>query len=197
MSKLHLIDSQTAINLAKAFAGESQARNRYTFFGEAAGEAGFTSIQDVFLKTADEERGHGEMFFEYLAEGLGDKTLTPEVLVPIFLGDTAGNLAHASKTEHLEWTDLYPSFARIAYEEGFDEVALSFSSIASIERRHDMRFRDLLNRLETDTLYTQCRNVTWQCANCGFRHKGLSAPDPCPACHHAQQFFSIVDPCIL
>ncbi len=197
MSKLILAGTQTALNLVKAFAGESQARNRYTFFAETALEAGYPTLRDVFLATAHEERGHAEMFYEYLAEGIGDSSLEPAILVPFFLGNTAGNLDHAHRTENHEWTSLYPSFGKTAQNEGFSEIATSFFKIASVEKRHDERFSNLLFRLNTGTLFTSCRPEMWQCSNCGYRHCDTCAPMSCPACHHEQAFFTIVDPCIL
>ncbi len=189
--------TQTAINLAKAFVGESQARNRYQFYAEVAKEAGLESLEEVFLLTASDERGHGEMFFEFLTHGLGDALLEPQVLVPVFMGTTPENMLAAAKAENHEWTDLYPAFGRVAEQEGFPVIATSFFSIASVEKRHDIRFRSLLTRYETDMLYRACEPVSWQCKNCGFVHYGIEAPGECPACHHRQQYFRIIDPCVL
>lgn len=197
MSTPNLVGTQTAINLAKAFAGESQARNRYQFYGDVAKKAGYASLENIFFDTANDERGHGEMFFEYLSEGLPEMTLEPQILVPVGLADTGANLMLAAKGEYLEWTQLYPSFAAVAAREGFSDIATSFSTIADVERRHDMRFRDMHNRLLADMLYRACHSVTWECLNCGHRHVGKCAPNPCPACHHEQNYFLIVSECIL
>ncbi len=197
MNSINLVGTQTAACLAKAFAGESQARNRYQFFAEVANEAGLASVEKVFLDTASDERGHAEMFYEYLSIGLPETILEEEVLVPVFTGETPDNLLFAAKGENFEWTTLYPQFAQVAQSEGFDDIAVSFADIASVEHRHDLRFRDLNKRILTDSLYTSCEPVTWQCINCGYRHTGTSAPEICPACQHAQQFYIIVSQCIL
>ncbi len=192
MKKYYLEETQTAVNLAKAFVGESQARNRYLFYSGVAKDEGYTSIQNVFLETSDNERGHGEMFYDYLTEGLPKITLTPRVLVPIEKKSTLENLKAAAEGENEEWTCLYPQFADIAEQEGFDAIATSFREIAAIEHHHDERFMDLYYRMKKGDLYEQCHCVTWQCANCGHRHVGKDAPCVCPACHHPQDYFSIV-----
>lgn len=190
MRKYNLSGTITAVNLAKAFAGESQARTRYLFYAEAAKKEGLESIESVFLETADNERGHAEMFFDYLSEGLSDKDLNPSVLVPIGMGKTPKNLLIASRNEFEEWSKLYPQFAEDAKRENFPEIYTSFSKIATIEHRHEKRFLNLLDRYKEQMLYNLPYEVVWQCKNCGLRVKGKSAPEICPACHHAKSYFS-------
>ncbi len=184
--------SQTIQNLAKAFAGESQARTRYLFYSEVAKENGYPTIEQIFLETADDERGHAETFFDYLTEGANNIILEPSVLVPVAMGNISENLCAAAQGEYAEWTDLYPTFGKIAKQEGFEEIARSFFSIAEVEKRHDMRYRDLLKRYNTATLFSSACEATWQCINCGYRHKGNSAPEICPACKHPQTFYTMV-----
>ncbi len=191
-----LVGTQTAINLGKTFAGESQARNRYQLFAEAAREAGFASLEDIFLQTANDELGHAETVYGLLTDGLPETTLEPSVLVPAFRGTAPENLLFAAKGENLEWSVLYPQFAQVAQQEGFPDIAQIWQGIASVEKRHDTRFRDLHARALTDALYTSCLPVTWQCLNCGYRHTGAEAPQICPSCLHPQHFYYIVHPCI-
>lgn len=191
MNKPSLIHSQTAINLAKAFIGESQARNRYTFYAEVAGEEGYPTLQDIFLQTARDEQGHGEIFFEYLTEGLCQPDIEVCAAVLLGLGNTPENLGYGIRGEHEEWTNLYPAFGRAAESEGFCTIARSFFSIAEVEKRHDERFRDQLRRYQDGTLFRNPSPVIWQCQNCGYRHTGSEATAICPACHHEQKFFRI------
>ncbi len=192
MIKGDLSCTQTALNLAKAFAGESQARTRYLFYSEIAKAEGYPTLEEIFLITADNERGHAETFFDYLTEGLPATTLEPPVLVPIGKKTTAENLTYASQGEHEEWSLLYPAFGKTAEEEGFCLIAKSFFSIAEVEKRHDARYRNLLDRLLNDTLFSSKTEVVWECLNCGYRHTGLSAPEICPACRHPQSYYRIV-----
>ena len=191
MAKYNLTGSVTAINLAKAFAGESQARTRYLFYSEAAKKEGFQSVEQVFLETADQERGHAEIFFDYLTEGLPAQVLDVKVSVPISMAETSSNLLYASQGEHEEWSFLYAKFAEDAKKEGFTEIYTSFSDIATIEYRHEKRFLNLLERLKKDMLYRLPYEVVWECTNCGYRTKSTSAPDICPSCHHTKGYFKI------
>lgn len=188
----NLTGTQTAENLAKAFAGESQARTRYLFYSETAKKEGYPTLEDIFLMTADNERGHAEIFFEYLTKGLKKTILQPEVLVPVELGNTAQNLQAASEGENLEWTKLYPAFGKQAEKEGFPEIATSFYKIATIEQRHGERFGYFLEKLKKNMLYSSPREVTWVCTNCGLHIQGKSAPSICPACHHPQSYFMTI-----
>ena len=189
MENCNLSGTKTAENLAKAISSEAQARNRYTFFAETAEEEHLPTLQKIFLTTADEERGHGEIFYKYLSEGLGKTILYPEFLVPVGLSKTENNLAFSAEIEHLEWSELYPEFGRMAEQEGFSEIAESFFKIATIEKRHDERFRYFEQRLKTGSLFSLPREVTWVCINCGLHLKGKSAPKICPACHHPQYYY--------
>lgn len=188
----YLTGTKTATNLAKAFAGECQARTRYLFYAETAGSENYPTIQQIFLETADNERGHAEIFNDYLTTGLEKSVLSPQVLVPVALGDTAQNLCSAAEGEHLEWTSLYPEFGHVAEQEGFCDIAESFYKIASIEKRHDARYSYLLERLNKGMLYQLNFETTWICSNCGLYIKDKSAPDICPACHHPQSFYMTI-----
>lgn len=198
----NLAGSKTAQNLAKAFAGECQARTRYLFYSETANSEGYPTLQQIFLETADNERGHAEIFYDYLTSGLKKQTMQTQALVPIALGTTSQNLVAAAEGEHEEWTKLYPSFAREAEQEGFKEIAVSFTKIASVEKRHDARYTYLLERLKRNMLYSLPYESMWICTNCGLYVKGKKAPDICPACHHSQPFYMDIndetypyDPC--
>lgn len=183
--------SQTLTNLAKAFVGESQARNRYLFYSEIARKEKQMVLEEVFLETADNERGHGEIFYEYLTAGMNDTLLEPTVWVPVAMGSIPQNLSAASKGEYEEWSRLYPSYGQTAMAEGFETIANSFFAIASIEKHHDMRFREYLECFNTSTLYHSDNAAEWICLNCGYRHNNNSAPDICPACLHSQEYFKM------
>ena len=191
MTKYNLTGTVTAINLAKAFAGESQARNRYLFYSDVAKKERLQSVAQVFLETADNERGHAEMFFEYLTEGLPAQVLDVKASVPVSMGNTLSNLLFSAEGEHEERSVLYLKFAEDAKKEGFTEISTSFSDFATVEYRHEKRFLNLHERLKKGMLYTLPYEVVWECLNCGFRTKGTSAPDICPACHHPKDYFKI------
>ncbi len=176
----------TEQNLLKAFAGESQARNRYTMFAEVAKKEGYEQIASVFLETADQERAHGERFFKFLEGGM--VFITADYPAGI-VGTTAENLLEAAEGEKLEWSSLYPEFARIAVDEGFQDVATAFKMIMKVEDFHESRYRTLLKRVESDSVFKRDEPIQWQCRNCGFIHTGLSAPGTCPACLHPKAFF--------
>lgn len=189
MEKFDLTGTKTAINLAAAFAGESMARNRYQFYAEVALDEGFKSIEYVFLQTADNERGHAEIFYDYLTTGLKATALAPPVSVAIEKSTTLKNLLSAAGGEGEEAQNIYPEFARIAKIEGFPLICESFSKIASIEKRHHFRYMNLYKRFQTNQLYTATAETDWLCLNCGLIHHGTSAPEICPACHHPQSYF--------
>jgi len=181
--------SQTEKNLLKAFAGESQARNRYTFFASVARDAGFEQISAIFLETADNEKEHAKVFFKHL-EG-GDATI--EASYPAGkIGVTAENLLAAAEGEKLEWGTLYPEFEKIARQEGFDNVAESFKEIAEVEKQHEKRYRKLLENVKNNTVFKKDKVVKWKCRNCGYVHEGKEAPKECPACKHAQSFYELL-----
>lgn len=181
--------TQTEQNLLKAFAGESQARNRYTFYAKAAQKDGFEQIAAIFLQTAEHERQHAKRFFGHLEGGMVEITATYPA-GPLE-GTTAEHLAAAAAGEHEEWTDLYPSFADVAEKEGFKDVATTFRMVAKAESMHEARYRKLLANVENDEVFTKKDKVKWMCRKCGYIHEGTSAPKVCPTCKHEQPYFQI------
>ena len=167
--------TQTEKNLLAAFAGESQARNKYTYFASKAKKEGYEQIAALFLKTADNEKEHAKLWFKEL-EGIGD---------------TAQNLREAANGENYEWTDMYAGFAKTAEEEGFPELAARFRLVAEIERHHEERYRALLKNVETAKVFEKSEVKVWECRNCGHICVGVKAPDVCPTCNHPQSFFEI------
>mgnify|MGYP004574375271 FL=1 len=167
--------TQTEKNLMAAFAGESQARNKYTFFASVAKKQGFEQIADLFLKTADNEKEHAKMWFKELGG----------------LGDTAENLLHAAEGENYEWTDMYDEFARTAEAEGFTALADRFRLVAAIEKHHEERYRALLHNVETAEVFAKSEVKVWECRNCGHIVVGTEAPKVCPTCLHPQSYFEI------
>lgn len=186
--------SKTAENLLKSFAGESQARNRYTFFASIADKEGYKQIKNIFIETADNEKEHAKRFYKFLLEGFENELPTAieiNATFPVTQGTTLENLKASAKGENEEWSELYPHFAQIAKEEGFPEIASVFNMIASAEKRHETRFNKLTHNLETDTVFKKDEKVLWKCGNCGYVHEGVSAVKECPACAHPQAFFEI------
>jgi rubrerythrin len=183
--------TKTAENLMKAFAGESQARNRYSYYASVAKKEGYVQISNLFTETADNEKEHAKRFFKFLKENLNGEMVEITASFPVGLGDTKANLLSAANGENEEWTELYPQFADIADQEGFPEVAAAFRKIAEIERHHEARYRKLLSNLENDAAYKKDSVVEWKCNNCGYLHKGESAPELCPACIHPQGYFEV------
>ena len=167
--------TQTEKNLEAAFAGESQARNKYTYFASVAKKQGFEQIADLFLKTADNEKEHAKMWFKELNG----------------LGDTAENLAHAADGENYEWTDMYEGFAKTAEEEGFQALANKFRMVAAIEKRHEERYRALLHNVESQEVFAKSEVKVWECRNCGHIVVGEKAPAACAVCAHPQSFFEV------
>lgn len=167
--------TKTEQNLRDAFAGESQARNKYTYFASKAKKEGFEQIAALFLKTADNEKEHAKMWFKEL-EGIGS---------------TAENLADAADGENFEWTDMYENFAKTAEEEGFPELAQKFRLVAAIEKHHEERYRALLKNVETAAVFEKSEVKVWECRNCGHIVVGTKAPDICPTCAHPQSYFEI------
>jgi len=180
--------TQTEKNLLKAFAGESQAKNRYEFFAKEAKKEGYEQIAAIFLKTALEEQSHAKRFFKYL-EG-GDLEITATYPAGK-IGTTLENLAAAATGEHEEWSDLYPQFAEIAAREGFKDVAAAFKVIAKVEAEHEKRYRKLLKNIEEGKVFKRDEKVRWVCRKCGYVHEGTTAPQTCPACLHPQGYFEI------
>ncbi len=183
--------SKTCENLMKAFAGESQARNRYTMYAKVAQKEGFEQIAAVFLETADNERIHAKLFYNHLTAHLKGEGVQICATYPAAIGTTPENLGFAAGGEHEEWSLLYPEFARIAEEEGFADVARTFKLIATIEKRHEERYRRLLERVQTETVFVRDGKVFWKCRECGYVAEMTKAPERCPVCDHPRAFFEI------
>ena len=180
--------TQTEKNLLASFAGESQARNRYTYFASAAKKEGYEQISAIFLETAENEKEHAKMFFKYL-EG-GEVEITAEYPAGV-IGNTAANLEAAAEGENLEWTTLYKNFEATAREEGFKDIADTFKEIAEVEERHEKRYRKLLANVKGKKVFKRDVPVEWKCRNCGYIHEGNEAPKQCPACKHPQSFYEV------
>jgi len=180
--------SETEKNLLKAFAGESQARNRYTFFASVAKKEGYEQIAEIFKETADNEKEHAEIFFKYLK---GGDTEIQASYPAGRIGTTSENLLAAADGEKMEWGTLYPEFEKVAREEGFDDVADSFKEIGEVEAYHENRYRKLKENVDEGKVFKKEEPVKWKCRNCGYVHEGADAPDVCPACKHAQSYYEI------
>jgi rubrerythrin len=181
--------SQTEKNLLKSFAGESQARNRYTYFAGQARKDGYVQIADIFEETANQEKEHAKRFFKFLEGGVLEITAAFPAGV---IGTTLENLNAAADGEHEEHTELYPEFARIAREEGFDPIAAVWDKISVAEKQHEKRYRDLAANIEAGRVFKREENVVWRCRNCGYLHEGDEAPISCPACVHPQAHFELL-----
>ncbi|MGC8490323.1 MAG: rubrerythrin [Syntrophobacteraceae bacterium] len=181
--------TRTEQNVLKTFAGESQARNRYTFFAGVARKEGYVQIADIFEETANQEKEHAKTFFKFL-EG-GDLEITASYPCGK-VGTTAENLLASAGGEHEEHTELYASFAAVAKEEGFPEIAAIWGFVSVAEKQHEKRFRDLLTNLEKGRVFKREQEVTWRCRNCGYIYTGTDAPDACPACAHPQAYFELL-----
>ncbi len=178
--------TRTEQNLLKSFAGESQARSRYTFFASTAKKEGFEQIAGVFMETAEQEKEHAKRFFKFLEGGMVEITAAYPAGV---IGTTAQNLEAAAAGENEEWAELYPEFAKVADEEGFTEIAAAFRMIAKVEAEHEKRYRKLLANVLENKVFEKDEEILWQCRNCGFVIEGKKAPLKCPACLHPQAFF--------
>ena len=178
--------TRTEQNLLKAFAGESQARNRYEFFASAARKEGYEQIGAIFQKTASQEKEHAKQFFKFLEGGAVEITAAYPAGK---IGTTAENLKAAASGENEEWTALYAAFADTAKQEGFPEVAAAFKSIARVEAEHEKRYLKLLKNLDEGTVFQKAEKVRWTCRNCGYVHEGTKAPEVCPACQHPQAYY--------
>jgi rubrerythrin len=180
--------TKTEKNLLAAFAGESQARNRYTFFAGAAKKEGYEQIAALFTETADNEKEHAKRFFTFLEGGMTEFTAS---FPAGRIGTTAENLQAAAEGENEEWTKLYPASARIADEEGFPEAAAAFRYIAKVEVEHEKRYRALLENVRNGKVFKKDKAAAWKCRNCGYHHEGPEAPDLCPTCLHPRSFFEL------
>ena len=178
--------SETEKNLLKAFAGESQARNRYTYFASVAKNQGYEQISAIFLETSDNEKEHAKVFFKYL-EG-GDTEIQASYPAGK-IGTTEENLLAAAEGEKMEFSKLYPDFEKTARKEGFTEVANSFKEIAEVEEQHEKRYRKLLDNVKKKQVFKKDKPVKWKCRNCGYVHEGDEAPKLCPACKHPQSYY--------
>ncbi len=181
--------SKTEMNLLAAFAGESQARNRYTYFASTAKKEGYEQIANIFLETAENEKEHAKVFFKHLKGG--------EVVITAgypagAIGDTKSNLEAAAAGEKMEWTTLYAGFAKMAKAEGYPEVARSFDQIAKVEKFHESRYRKLISNIKTGEVFKKKKSVKWHCTNCGYVLEGNAAPKACPACLHPQSYFEVL-----
>ena len=188
-NKKSIKGSQTEKNLLKAFAGESQARNRYTYFASQAKKEGFEQIASLFLETSENEKEHAKVFFKHL-EG-GDVEITATYPAGK-IGKTEDNLLAAAEGEKAEWGMIYPEFEKIARKEGFEEVAKSFKEISEVEEKHERRYRKLLENVKKGKVFKKDEVVKWKCANCGYVHEGKEAPDTCPACNHPQSYYEVM-----
>jgi rubrerythrin len=181
--------SRTEKNLLAAFAGESQARNRYTYFASAAKNEGFEQISAIFLETADNEKEHAKVFFKHLQGGNVEITaMYPSGVI----GKIADNLLAAAEGEKLEWGTLYPGFAKVAQEEGFPKVAESFTEVAEVEEFHERRYRALLKNVREGSVFKKSGTIKWHCRNCGYIHEGTEPPEVCPACSHARSYYEVL-----
>jgi len=181
--------TQTERNLLTAFAGESQARNRYTFFASKARKEGYEQIANIFTETAGNEMEHAKVFFKYL-EG-GEVEITAAYPAGI-IGDTGANLMAAAEGEKMEWTVIYPGFEQVAREEGFEDIATSFREIAEVEEFHEDRYRRLAANVASGEVFKKKAPVKWHCTNCGYVHEGSEAPAECPACKHPQAYYELL-----
>jgi rubrerythrin len=181
--------SQTEKNLLKAFAGESQARNRYTYFASVAKKEGYEQIANIFTETAENEKEHAKVFFKHL-EG-GDLEITATYPAGA-IRDTKTNLEEAAAGELMEWTAIYQDFSKVAKDEGFPEVARSFEQIAKVEKFHEARYRKLIQNLAGSEVFTKKSAVKWHCINCGYVIESIGAPKECPACKHPQAYFEVL-----
>ncbi|MFZ5989568.1 MAG: rubrerythrin [Bacillota bacterium] len=186
--------TKTMENLMKAFAGESQARTRYTFYSKIANKEGYRQIEAIFNETADNEKEHAKRFYKLLLEGLnGELPAMVEInaAYPVAQGTTFDNLKAAAAGENEEWTELYPKFAEVAAQEGFPEVAAAFKMIAKVEEKHEARYKKLADNIANNMVFKKDGKVYWKCGNCGYIHEGDSAPVTCPACLHPQAHFEV------
>jgi len=181
--------TKTEKNLLASFAGESQARNRYTYFASVARKAGYEQIAAIFLETADNEKEHAKRFFELLEDRDVEITATYPAGV---IGDTAANLEAAATGENLEWRKLYKEAESVAREEGFEEIAAQFKEIAEVEEEHEKRYRKLLKNVKEGKVFKKDTVVKWKCRNCGYVHEGKEAPQECPACAHPQAYYELL-----
>ncbi|CDZ75380.1 Rubrerythrin [Peptoniphilus sp. ING2-D1G] len=183
--------TQTALNLMHAFAGETQARSRYTYYASTAKKEKYLQISDIFEETAKNELAHAKRLYKFLNAELDGEALNVNADFPIHLGDTLSNLKAAAAGENEEHTQMYPEFAKVAKEEGFDEIAQVFIEIAEVEEAHEKRYLKLAKNIEEGKVFKKDQVVLWKCGNCGYIHEGEEAPIVCPACAHGREYFEV------
>jgi len=181
--------TRTEKNLLAAFAGESQARNRYTYFAGAARKEGYEQISQIFLETAENEKEHAKLFFKFLEGGEAEITAGYPAGV---IGDTKANLEASADGELHEWTTIYSDFSNVAKDEGFDEIARTFEQVAKVEKYHEARYRALIKNIVNNEVFAKKTPVKWHCINCGYVYEGQAAPKTCPACKHPQSYFEVL-----
>jgi rubrerythrin len=186
---LPLKGTKTEKNLLIAFAGESQARNRYSYFAGKARKEGFVQIADIFEETANQEKEHAKRFFKFLE---GGDTVIQAAFPAGIIGTTAENLKEAASGEHHGWSDMYPGFAKVAAEEGFHDIAQVFNAVSIAEKQHEKRYNGLLKNIGNGLVFKKKEKVVWRCRNCGYIHEGEEAPKLCPACAHPQAYFELL-----
>ncbi len=188
---MNLKGSETEKNLLKSFAGESQARMRYTYFASVAKKEGYEQISAIFTETADNEKEHAEIFFKHLKESGGEAVEITAEYPAGKIGTTKENLLAAAEGEKLEWGTLYPDFEKVAREEGFEDIAYSFKEIGEVEEKHERRYRKLLENVKKEEVFKKPESAKWKCRNCGYIHEGEEAPQTCPACKHPQAYYEL------
>ena len=180
--------SKTEKNLLAAFAGESQARNRYTFFASVAKKEGYEQISSIFIETADNEKEHAELFFKLLRGGM--VAITADYPAGV-IGSTLENLKAGAEEEKLEWGTIYPNFADVAEEEGLEDVASTFRMVAKVERYHERRYLKLLDNIKQGSVFKKGTSIKWKCRNCGYVYEGSEVPEKCPVCDHSRSYFEV------
>ena len=188
MTDKKLSGTKTEQNLINAYAGESQARNRYTYFAKQAKKEGYEQISEIFCMTADNEKEHAKLFYEYIGNTRGHVNAE----YPFELGTTEENLESAAAGEKEEWSFLYADAEKTAREEGFDEIADTFHHVIEAEKHHEQRYLKLLENIKNDTVFSKDKEILWMCRECGYVYKGKSAPKKCPNCHHPQGYFQVL-----
>jgi len=184
--------SRTAENLMKAFAGESQARNRYTYYASVARKEGFRQIEAIFMETAENEKEHAKIFMKQLLKnGMNEEVIEINAGYPVGYSTTLNNLEYAANGEKEEWEELYPAFAKVAKEEGFADVARAFELVALVEKKHEERYRKLWNNVKDHTVFKKEGKVFWKCLNCGHIVESIEAPEICVVCDHPQAYFEV------
>ncbi|PTR88694.1 rubrerythrin, partial [Bacillus anthracis] len=179
-------------NLMKSFAGESQARTRYTYYASIAKKQGYVQISNIFMETAEQEKEHAKKFYKFLKEDFKNEAIEITASYPVsYHEDTLENLKAAAAGENEEWTELYPEFAKIAREEGFEAIAITFEKISEVEKRHEARYSKLAKNIENNSVFKKEEAVLWKCLNCGYIYEGIEAPISCPACAHPQGYFEV------